>query len=250
MIPHTYLEHSLSVLHARLSHPSRSFYSAPHSEAAPFITISRETGAGATSLGRKLVPLLNQELTIGSNGWVFLDKDLLTQALLHHQLPAQLADYLPEDRVSETKAVIGELLGLHPSLWQLEQKISEAILQLAHVGHVVFAGRAAHLITRALPAGLHIRLVASLTSRIARMAIELNCPRDQAFAHIEKSDLARKRYVRAHFDRDLEDAHQYDLVINTDQLSPAAAARVVVTALHERLKALAASAKESTGATD
>jgi len=245
MIPHTYLEHSLSVLQARLSNPSRFNPIGPRSALKPFITISRETGAGATSLGQQLVPLLNQELEVGSNGWVFLDKDLLTQALLHNQLPTQLADYLPEDRISETKAVIGELVGLHPSLWQLEQKISEAILQLAHVGHVVFAGRAAHLITRALPAGLHIRLIASLQTRIARMATELKCSRDQAFAHIEKHDIARQRYVRAHFDENIEEPHHYDLVINTDHLSPTATARIVATALHERLAHLSQQQAES-----
>jgi cytidylate kinase len=237
MIPHTYLEHSLSVLHARLSSPSRYNPPGPHCEPSPFITISRETGAGATSLGQQLVPLLNQELDVGQNGWVFLDRDLLTQALTHHQLPAQLAAYLPEDRISETQAVFGELLGLHPSLWQLEQKISEAILQLAHVGHIVFAGRAAHLITRALPAGVHVRLVASLNTRISRVAADLNCARAEAAGQVEKSDIARERFVRAHFDQDLADPHHYDLVLNTDHLSPLAAARIVVAVLHERLRA-------------
>lgn len=236
MIPHTYLEHSLSVLHARLSSPSRFTSFGATTEPAPFVTISRETGAGATSLGQQLVPMLNQELAAGANGWVFLDKDLLTQALLHHQLPAQLADYLPEDRISETKAAIGELMGLHPSLWQLEQKIAEAILQLAHVGYVVFAGRAAHHITRSIPGGLHLRLVASLETRISRMASALLCSRDEALAHIEQTDVARRRYVRSHFDQEIDDPHQYDLVINTDHLLPASAARLVVAALHERLR--------------
>jgi len=236
MTPHTYLEHSLSVLHTRLSDPARSQIHRTSSETIPFITISRETGAGATSLGQQLVPLLNQELDEGANGWVFLDKDLLTQALLHHQLPAQLADYLPEDRISETKAAIGELMGLHPSLWQLEEQIAAAILQLAHVGRVIFAGRGSHHITRSVPGGLHLRLIASLDQRVTRMASALLCTRDEALALIEKNDLARRRYVRAHFDQDLEDSHHYDLVINTDRLQPAAAARIVVTALHERLR--------------
>jgi cytidylate kinase len=238
MIPHAYLEHSLSVLHTRLTVSGRSQPFGLRSELHPFITISRETGAGASSLGQHLVPMLNQELEVGNGGWVFLDKDLLKQALLHHQLPAQLAEYLPEDRISETKAVIGELLGLHPSLWQLEQKIAEAILQLAHVGHVIFAGRAAHLITRGVPAGLHVRLVASLPTRIARMATVLNCSEGQARAHIERSELARRNFVRAHFDQDINDPHHYDLVINSDNLTPGAAARIVVTALLERLKSL------------
>lgn len=249
MIPHTYLEHTLSVLRTRLKthgslQPGSSFR-----EHVPFITLSRETAAGATTIGQQLVPLLNQEIENDAQGWVFLDKDLLTQALLHHQLPAQLAEYLPEDRISETQAVIGELVGLHPSLWQLEQKIAEAILQLAHVGHVIFAGRAAHLITRALPGGLHVRLVASMQTRINRMAAALNCSPDEAFRHIERQDLAKRRFVRSHFDSDLEDPHQYDFVVNTDQLSPVAAARVIVSAMHERAKVRSEAPLSATAAT-
>lgn len=238
MDPHTYLEHSLSVLHARLKNPSQFQSAAASGEFHPFITLSRETGAGATTLGQQLVLRLNQDLGIGGDGWVFLDKDLLTQALLHHQLPARLADYLPEDRIAETRAVIGEIVGLHPSLWQLEQQISEAIRQLAHVGRVIFAGRAANLVTRALPAGLHVRLVASLETRIARVAASLGCDRSEAFSHIEKTDLARRRYVRSHFDHDLDDPHLYDLVINTERVTPGATARLVIAALHERLATL------------
>ena len=179
--------------------------------------------------------MLNQEIDSDRQGWVFLDKDLLTQALLHHQLPSRLADFLPEDRISETEAVIGELMGLHPSLWQLEQQISAAILQLAHVGHVIFAGRAANLITRSLSSGLHVRLVAPLDLRVARMAAHLGCPIDEARALVEKTDLARQRFVRSHFDRDLDDPLLYDLVINTLNLSPNSAARLVATALRERV---------------
>ena len=238
MDPHAYLEHSLSVLHARLKNPSQIHPTASGGNLHPFVTISRETGAGATTLGQQLVLRLNQELGDSDHGWVFLDKDLLTQALLHHQLPARLAEFLPEDRIAETKAVIGELVGLHPSLWQLEQKISEAILQLAHVGRVIFAGRAANLITRALPAGLHVRLVASLETRIHRVAAALHCDAAAAFSHIEKTDLARRRFVRSHFDHELEDPHLYDLVINTERVTPGATARLVIAALHEHLSHL------------
>ena len=240
MDPHTYLEHSLSVLNTRLSARSRSNPVGPSGELHPFITISRETGAGATTLGQQLVLRLNEGTGDDGQSWVFLDRDLLTQALLHHRLPARLAPHLPEDQIAETKALIGELVGLHPSLWQLEQKVSEAILQLAHVGRIIFAGRAANLVTRTLPAGLHLRLIAPLETRIARLADTLRCDRASAFMEIEKSDLARRRYVRSHFDRDIDDPHLYDLVINTERISPGATTRLVVAALHERLARLQA----------
>ena len=233
---HPFLDHGLSILHARLQDQAQAGRAGQEAGAHPFVTISREAGAGATTLGRLLVPRLNERLREpDGHSWVFLDKDLLTHALTRHHLPERLAEYLPEDRVSEIKGVIGELVGLHPSLWQLEHQVAEAILQLAHVGHVIFAGRASHLITRPLPGGFHVRLVASMPARIQRMLALLNCDARAAAAHIDKSDLARRRYVRTNFDEDIDDPHTYDLVINTDHLSPGCTARIVVDALCDRI---------------
>lgn len=233
MTPHTYLEHGITVLQARLRTPRASHATA--TDVHPFITLSRETGAGGTSLGDALVPLLDRDFAGDEGSWVFLDRDLLQRALTQHRLPASLAEYLPEDRVSEIRATIGELVGLHPSLWQLEQKVSEAVLQLAHVGHVILAGRAAHLITRALPGGLHVRLVASRATRIERTAAALGCSFDAAAKHVDQNDDARRRFVRSNFDADIEDPHYYDVVINTEHFNPHDAAQLVVSALRERL---------------
>ncbi|MBI2511668.1 MAG: cytidylate kinase-like family protein [Opitutae bacterium] len=233
MTPHTYLEHGLSVLQARLRTPRAPI--ATPTDVHPFVTLSRETGAGASALGLELVPLLDRDFAGEAGSWVFLDRDLLNRALTQHRLPAKLAEYLPEDRVSEIRATIGELVGLHPSLWQLEQKVAEAVLQLAHVGHVILAGRAAHLITRALPGGLHVRLVASRATRIERTAAALGCKLDAAAKQVDQNDEARRRFVRSNFDADIEDPHYYDLVINTEHFSAHDAAQLVASALRERL---------------
>jgi len=248
MTPHTYLEHGLSVLHARLRTPRHPGQLGAPADLHPFITLSRETGAGATTLGQELVSLLDRDSAGDGTRWALLDRDLLDQALKHHSLPATLAEYLPEDRISEIRATIGELVGLHPSLWQLEQKGAESVLQLAHVGHVILAGRAAHLITRALPGGLHVRLVASRDTRIARTAQARHCDRTDAARLIEAQDEARRRFVRANFDADLDDPHAYDLVINTDRLSARAAAEIVVAALHQRLREPVAESAATTSA--
>ena len=77
-----------------------------------------------------------------------------------------------------------------------------------------------------------------MQTRINRVAAARRCSPDEAFRDIARQDLARQRFVRSHFDSDLEDPHQYDLVINTDHHSAAMAARIVVTALHEQAKNL------------
>ncbi len=229
----TYLERGLSVLEARLQAPQPSQSPFPGG-GQPFVTLGRETGAGATTVGQLLVPLLDQAFGAEGQNWVFLDKNLLAHALARVNLPERLAHHLPEDKVSEIKAIIGELLGLHPSLWDLEQRVAEAILQLAHMGRVVIAGRAAYLITKSLPGGFHVKLVAPLEVRTERIMKLLDCTEAAAEAHIRKTDLARRRYLRTRFGRDIDDAQLFDLVINTGRMAPDTVAQIIVQAMRGR----------------
>lgn len=239
MTQRIHIETGLSVLEARLQNPQPGTVRRP-AAVRPFVTLGTETGAGATTTGQALVPLLDQAFKEPGEGWVFLDKNLLAHALATHNLPARLAQHLPEDKVSEIKAVIGELVGLHPSLWELEHQVAEAILQLANVGRVVIAGRAAYLITRSLPGGFHVKLAASAEVRIERMMRLLNLDVAAATAHIRKSDRARRRFVRTRFGQDPADPHLYDLVVNTDRMTPGAVARIILEGLRNRMRDLEA----------
>ncbi len=238
MTPHTYLDQGVTILQARMQSPSAPPHAVVHTNIHPFITISREACAGATTLGQHLIPLLDARLGGEDRSWMFLDKDLLTHALTKHHLPEYLAQYLPEDRISEIRGMIGELVGLHPPLYELEQRVSEAILQLASLGWVIFAGRASHLITRSIPGGFHLRLVASMESRIKRMQELQNCTEAVAESVLRSTDNARRRYVQTNFHQDIDDPHTYDLIINTDHIAPAAAARLVIRTLQDRLASL------------
>jgi cytidylate kinase len=238
MTTHPYLHHGLSILHARLKSPEQHGTTTPFTSVHPFLTISRETCAGATTLGRHLLPLLEEHFGEAGRSWMFLDKDLLHQALSLHHLPERLADYLPEDRLPEIKGLIGELVGLHPPLWELEHRVAEAIHRFAELGHVIISGRAAHLITRDLPAGFHLRLVAPLEDRIRRAQEMHSCDRAAAEAFLRDSDSARQRHVLTHFGTDINDPHTYDLILNTGRIPPATAAQLVLHAMQERVAAL------------
>ena len=238
MTTHPFLHQGLSILQAQLK-PSTQRFATHHSgTACPFLTISRESCAGATTLGKNLVPLLNDQMGEEDRSWMFLDKNLINHALTHHHLPEQLAHYRPEDRIFEIKGMIGEMIGLHPPLWELEQQVAEAILNFAKLGCVILSGRAAHLITRNLPGGFHVRLVASLETRIRRAQLNNQCDRATALASIHDSDSARQRHVRTNFERNLDDPHTYDLVINTDRVSPTTAAHLVLSGMQARMAAI------------
>jgi cytidylate kinase len=235
MIPHTYLDHGITILHTKLGSTENPQGRSIRPKQRPFLTISREACAGASTLGRHLLPLLDREMGEEGRSWMFLEKDLLTHALANGHLPKHLAKFLPEDRLPEIKGLIGEIVGLHPPLWEMEKRVAEAIHQIALLGGVIFSGRAAHLVTQDLPGGFHVRLVASLPTRIKRLQEEQNCDAAAAAKTLQESDSARRRYIQSHFERDINDPYSYDLVINTDHVAPATAAQMIFLGLQQRV---------------
>jgi cytidylate kinase len=241
MTAHAYLDHGMAILKARLESPAAVSSGAAHA-VPPFLTLSREVCAGATTLGSLLLPQLNAEFGEEGHEWLLLDKDLVSYALSRHQLSERLAEYLPEDQVSEIDAAIGEIVGLHPSIWKLEHQVAQTIVQLAHLGRVIFVGRAAHLLTQPMPGGFHVRLVAARETRIRRFTGMQGCGASEARLRIDRMDDGRRRFVKSHFDREIDDPHFYDLVINTDRISPETAATLVMEGLRHRMSAAGAAA--------
>lgn len=238
MNPHPFLEQSLAVLQVRLASSPAQAEAAVRLGMNPFLTISREVCAGATTLGRLLLPALDRAFGEEGQPWALLDKDLLTFALRQQQLDERLAEFLPEDRVSEIKAVVGEIVGLHPSIWTLEQQVFEVMLELAHMGRVVLIGRGAQFVTRSMPGGFHVRLIAPFEVRLARLMAGEKCDEASARATIRRLDLARRRYLAAHFDQEIDDPRNYDLVINTARVSAETASQMVLDGMRARAAAV------------
>ncbi len=66
------------------------------------------------------------------------------------------------------------------------------------------------------------------------------CDRETATRVLQETDNARRRYVQSNFERDINDPHTYDLIINTEKIAPATAAQLVLRAMLERVGAPAA----------
>jgi len=180
------------------------------------VTISRQSGCGAHVITEKLAALLQEHTPPGLCPWTIFDRNLIEQVLEDHQLPKHLAQFVPEDRVSEVDNIMDELFGVHPSMWKMAEHISDTILRLAEVGNAIIIGRGANIITARLPHVVHVRIVSSLERRIANMQRFDGLTRDEAAARIQHEDRGRQRYVREHFDKDVGDPLLYHLVINTD----------------------------------
>ncbi len=229
MEPHKGLEQAQAFLQCQLRPAQR-----PPTRPRLAVTISRQTGSGAWRVARCLAELLDRRVPDPELKWTVFDKELVEKVLADHHLPQKLAEFMPEDRVSMLEDMMTELLGLHPPSWTLFHATVETILKLAELGHVILIGHGANVVTAKLPHVFHVRLVGTLERRIERVMADRGLDRKQAREFIEKEDRGRARYLREHFKAEIDDPLLYDLILNTDRISPEQAAALIAEAAVSR----------------
>jgi len=183
------------------------------------ITLSRQAGSGGNSVAEHLVANLQRTNRKGARPWTMFDRNLVERVLEDHHLPARLAKFFPEDRLTELQDIMDEVFGLRPGSWKMVEQTSETILQIAALGGAIIVGRAANIVTRKLPDVLHVRLVGSVEVRARRLAENRGMTRKSALDFINKEDLGRRRYVKKYFHEDIDNPQLYHLVLNTDLMS-------------------------------
>ena len=211
------LERCFSYIACQATPPSASKHRRGR-QLRPAVTISRQTGSGAMSVANKLAEFLQSRDPVHC-GWAVFDKNLVEKVLEEHNLPKELAKFMPEDRVSAIQDIMEEVVGLHPPSWTLLRQTTETILHLAELGNVILVGRASNVITRPLQNVFHVRLVAPLEKRVQQVMKSDSMSSEAARKFIEKEDRGRKRYLRDYFKTNIDDYLQYDLVVNTARLS-------------------------------
>jgi len=197
----------------------------------PVITISRETGAGAVSIGKLTAEQLNQNSPVpDAPPWTVFDRNLVERVLKDHELPDRIKQFMPEDTVFNLRDAVEQLLGLHPANWTLVQHTTDTILRLAHLGNAIIVGRGANIITANMPRAFHVRLVAPIEIRTKHAAEFYRMKPKEAAQFVIRTDRARKRYVKRHFNARINDPLQYHLTINTAQTGFDDAARLIAQA--------------------
>jgi len=200
------------------------------------LTLSRQSGTGGHLVAEEVTRLLQTRGPQGAASWMVFDRNLLERVLEDHQLPARLAKYMPEDRISVIQDTFDELFGLHPPTWTLVEKISDTILRLAQLGNVILLGRGANIITRRLDHLLHIRLVGSREARVAFVAADRKFDQKSAAQIVDQEDEGRRRYVKQYFHQDIDNPELYHLTINAPEIGHIAAAQIIAQTVLDGIK--------------
>lgn len=196
------------------------------------ITISREVGSGGGDVARGVADAL---------GWRVVDNELVDQIATRSGLTRAEVVEREERAPGFLERLIRMLTRAAPEILSPPAeadpdseeaklvKITESVVaEMAREGRVVLVGRAAPAVLKGDRDGLHVKIVAPKSDRIAAVSKRLGVSPDSAATEVARSDANRARYHQQYYDRDWKDAAQYHLVLNAAALGVEGAVATIV----------------------
>lgn len=203
----------------------------------PFVTITSQSGAGGEVLARQLLEQINQcnSHNPAMQGWRIFDKSMCQQILRNEHLAGSMNELLDEDYHSQITEFVMGIFGNQGMQNVAYARLSRFLRTIAAIGKVIIIGHGGCMATRGLAGGNHLRLIAPLAVRAARLAPVLELDEAQARREIEHSDENRRQLLKTHYRLDSADPIHYDLVGNTDRVSIETIARFQLTMILQQI---------------
>lgn len=201
----------------------------------PFVTISRQAGAGGHSLANVLIDRFQQEKDKELFGdWEMFDQKLVAMVADDRDLRVSVEALLSEEYRRASDDFFRQLFTATTHQDIVMDRVFRLVRVLAEVGKAVIVGRAGSEVTRGLGPSVSVRLIAPREVRLAQMMEVHDVDERKAAELTDKSDSGRARLLKRHFRVDIDDPLLYDAVWNTGTSSFDAIAESIVALLKER----------------
>jgi cytidylate kinase len=170
----------------------------------PFVTISRQAGAGGRTLAKALAERLS-EVDPSDRPWAAWDGELVEKVASEQRIPASLIESLDLEGPRRTmfREFLESLLAQRPQddldEFQVYRIVARTVRALARAGRSIIVGRGGVYATSDMPGGVHLRLVAPLQDRVRHMAELLHVPERQAAREVERIDRHREEFHRRYW---------------------------------------------------
>ena len=191
----------------------------------PTICISRQYGARGAAMGRLVADRL---------GFRFYSDELIHDIAEAAHVRQQVVESLDErvqDGIAEWVAGLIKRGVFAPSDYL--RNLSKVVLTLGRHGKGVIIGRGAHFLLDGNTT-LRVRVIAPLDARVARVAARDGLSEADARAKVTRIDDERVAFNRQHYDADLTDPINYDIVVNAGTLGVEGAAEQTMQAFRFR----------------
>jgi len=183
----------------------------------PTITISRDFGSQGDYIAEKIAQTL---------GYHFADKEFFSTVLSQYGL-------VEFDKEYDVLPGFWEKFDAHRYKVRddIVDMLNRAVRAVAQHGNVVILGRSGFEVLSGFADIVHVRLQAPLPVRITNVMAELKIPFEQAEEAVKENDKVHMAFVQEYYKIPWDAIHAFDLVINTDKISPDLTASWLVDAV-------------------
>lgn len=202
------------------------------------VTLSREYGAGGLMVGRAIADALGAD---------FLDSKLVEEVAQRMSCSEEIVRRWDERAEGLILRLLRALRSAHPEFAtpgpvgaeylagepppdRVLSMIEEVMREEARGRDAVIVGRGGFFVLRDWPGVLHVRLIAGIEDRAARLAENNGWTLEEARDRIDRADRERAAYLKHHFGVDWRDPRHFALILNTSMISYESAVDLVVRA--------------------
>ncbi len=196
-----------------------------HFKSGPIITVSREAGAGGSDIARRLAKAMEMDLIGGQ---------IIQHVADSAKMSRKVIESLDEREVTFRETLLSSLFGENrPWPGEYLHHLTRVIGTIGIFGNVIIVGRGANYV---LPKEkiFRVRVIAPMELRIKYIMEDRGYTKAEAEQYIVKRDGNRKAFVRKYFNVDIANPTDYDLIINTEKISMAAATESIIVAFNQR----------------
>jgi len=185
----------------------------------PIITISRQRGSNGS---------LVAELLAGMTGFTLISRDIIDQISADIGVQKRLVETLDEGvRSSFELWVEGLFKGRIVDSSDYIKSLARIIGAISRHGYSIIVGRGANFLL-GMHRGFHVRIVADYDFRVKTIADRKKISEAEARADIDRTDEQRRKFIKTHFDRDIDDPRAYDIMINGTHFTSEQMARTIL----------------------
>jgi CMP/dCMP kinase len=194
------------------------------------VAIGRELGAGGADIGERIAQRLGAEL---------LDKQIVDLVAARLGAPASYVEARDENVEGFVDRLFRVITSAYPEAyaaeglpnWSEERMVElTASIIKEHAGShpLVVIGRGAPMLLRDRADAVRAFITAPFDLRVKRLQSRTGCTPDEAARDVKKSDQHRLAYMQQYYHADWRDPGLYDIVVNTEHLTPDAAAELII----------------------
>jgi len=190
-----------------------------------YVVISREAGLPTDQIAHKVAADL---------GWQALECELLDELAEEYHTTRQLMEVMDEQPASWLEEIL--TCGVKSRQWSPQtfvHRVSKIIQLAGHHGQCVIVGRGAQYI---LPHenALFVRLIGSREYRAKSFAERDGISLEDSAKRNQVRDKQREDFIQQYFHCNVTDSHQYDLVVNVEQLGWETAAQLITSTCNSK----------------